>query len=161
MQILKWMKTVWDLGILPEAFVCLYIPRWLDWLPPWLWQVACVTLGVGNHHGCDKCNINCGLPLWLWQVEGVTQILVYHHGCVKEWVYHHGDYKWQVEHQEWCPPMVVKNCKCNTKWGAQPTLWQSGKCYIKCSLLRCLRQVLHQMKFSWLWQVWHKVLLIV
>ena len=32
MQILKWMKTVWDLGILRQAFVCLCIPRWLDWL---------------------------------------------------------------------------------------------------------------------------------
>ena len=30
MQILKWMKTVWDLGILQQAFDCLCIPRWLD-----------------------------------------------------------------------------------------------------------------------------------
>ena len=27
MQILKWMKTVWDLGILQQVFVCLCIPR--------------------------------------------------------------------------------------------------------------------------------------
>ena len=30
LRILKWMKTVWDLGILLQLFVCLCIPRWLD-----------------------------------------------------------------------------------------------------------------------------------
>ena len=33
MQILKWMKTIWDLGILQQAFVCLCLPIWLDRLP--------------------------------------------------------------------------------------------------------------------------------
>ena len=28
--ILKWIKTVWDLGTVQQAFVCLCIPRWLD-----------------------------------------------------------------------------------------------------------------------------------
>ena len=27
LQILKWMKTVWDLGILQQAFTCFCIPR--------------------------------------------------------------------------------------------------------------------------------------
>ena len=34
LQILKWMKTVWDLGILKQEFFCLCIPRRLDQLPP-------------------------------------------------------------------------------------------------------------------------------
>ena len=30
LTILKWMKTLWDLGILQQAFVFLCLPRWLD-----------------------------------------------------------------------------------------------------------------------------------
>ena len=43
MQMFKWMKTVWDLGILQQAFVCLCIPRRLDRLWIYVIKFQCLT----------------------------------------------------------------------------------------------------------------------
>ena len=69
MQFFKWMKTVWDLGILQQAFVCLCIPRWLDWLP------KSVFLEYLCHQDClealwSPCqgfkNVVYMGPIWSW-----------------------------------------------------------------------------------------------
>ena len=62
MQILKWMKTVWDLGILQQAFVCLCIPRWPDRL------YLRGTISEARPAGTDWHGF-CPLPLLLYTAD--------------------------------------------------------------------------------------------
>ena len=75
MQILKWIKTVWDLGILQQAFVWLCIPRWLDQLPwpllldrPWSWRHPFrVWLSDGLSEWTDRNRHVSNSPQALWR----------------------------------------------------------------------------------------------
>ena len=92
MQIWKWIKTVWDLGVLQQAFVCLCIPRWLDrlrWgsnhrlLDPSLYQaknffwaqakvnhyfILCLSQAhlVTKHSLLNQSLAQLEYPIWCW-----------------------------------------------------------------------------------------------
>ena len=59
MQILKWIKTVWDIGILQQAFVCLCIPRWLDRLS----LLICIAAEIQETEGKDFTKTTLKYPV--------------------------------------------------------------------------------------------------